>query len=216
MKSKIIHTLKQCKFGLKVIILLFIYIQKMNYKNIFPFFAVVAALAFSACSDGKSYADLLNDENKYVNSFLVWQRVEGSVPADTMFEVGYDAPYYQLDDEGNVFMQVLSVGDGEKAEDNQMVYFRFMRYSLSYYEHDTPLTGEGNADNMAATPTWFRYNNFTNSQSANYGEGLQMPLRYLPLNSKVNVVIKSQMGWYSEISYVTPYLYTVSYYKSQI
>ena len=71
MKSKIIHTLKQCKFGLKVIILLFIYIQKMNYKNIFPFFAVVAALAFSACSDGKSYADLLNDENKYVNSFLV-------------------------------------------------------------------------------------------------------------------------------------------------
>lgn len=195
----------------------------MNYKNIvgrqasvFSIFAVLAVMMFSACNDGKSYADLLNDENKSVNSFLVWQRVEASVPADTVFEVGFDAPYYQLDDEGNVYMQVLSIGDGEKAEDNQMIYFRFMRYSLANYRYGNLLTGEGNADNMAAAPTWFRYNNFSNSQSANYGEGLQFPLRYLPLNSKVNIVIKSQMGWYSEISYVTPYLYTVSYYKSQI
>ena len=70
-------------------------------KLISKFFAAVilapiAALSFQACDKGKSYAELLNDENMAVNRFLCENRVVTSIPADSVFEVGPDAPYYRL------------------------------------------------------------------------------------------------------------------------
>lgn len=179
--------------------------------------AVAAMPIIQSCSDSASYADLLNDENKAVNRFLADQRVVLAVPADTVFEVGENAPYYQLDEEGNIYMQVLSVGDGERAQEDQTVYFRFKRYNLSYYAGDlSAITGEGNQDSMSESATSFRYQNYDIPSSSAYGTGIQMPLNYLPLNSDVNLVVKSQYGWTSEVSYVQPYLYRIRYYKSQI
>lgn len=94
--------------------------------------ALIAAL--SSCSSGTSYAELLNEENKSVNRFLVNQKVIPYVPADSVFEIGPEAPYYQLDNEGNVYMQVLSLGNSEKVVDDQIVYFRFKRWDLTYYK----------------------------------------------------------------------------------
>jgi len=178
--------------------------------------ALLTLIALPSCDNSKSYADQLTDENHDVNRFLANQRVEGSIPADTVFEVGTDAPYYRLDEEGNVFMQVLSIGKGEHVVDDQVVYFRYIRYSLADYTPGEILTGEGNANNMGSNPTFFRFNNMSTVSLSQYGEGIQMPMKYLPLDSKVNIVIKSQYGATNEISYVVPYLYTVSYYKSQI
>lgn len=178
--------------------------------------ALLAIGFLPSCDNSKSYADQLTDESHDVNRFLVNQRVEASIPSDTVFEVGIDAPYYQLDDEGNVFMQVLSVGNGEKVVDDQVVYFRYTRYSLRDYAPDKELVGEGNATNMGSSATFFRFNNLTTTNLAQYGEGIQYPMKYLPLDSKVNLVVKSQFGATNEIGYVVPYLYTISYYKSQI
>lgn len=69
---------------------------------------------------------------------------------------------------------------------------------------------------MGSAATFFRFNNLSTTNLAQYGEGIQMPMKYLPLNSKVNLVVKSQLGATNEISYVIPFLYTISYYKSQI
>lgn len=60
----------------------------MKYlQNILKLLAVVipAAIAMSSCSHTKSYAELLNDETKYINAYLADQRVIGSVPADSVF-----------------------------------------------------------------------------------------------------------------------------------
>ena len=64
----------------------------------------------------KSYAELLQDENQAVNKFLVQYRVVETIPADGKFEIGPDAPFYRLDEENNVYMQVLSAGTDEKPE----------------------------------------------------------------------------------------------------
>ena len=87
----------------------------MTTRRLLPLFLLaIASLAFfSSCEDGKSYADLLNQESKYVNSFLADHRVIGYVPEDSVFEHGKDAPYYQLDEEGNIYMQVI---DPEKLK----------------------------------------------------------------------------------------------------
>ena len=84
----------------------------MSVKSIFITLAVLSAAAImsaglSSCNDGKTYAQLLNEENHYVNNFLADQRVIGEVPADTVFETGPDAPYYRLNEDGSLYMQVL-------------------------------------------------------------------------------------------------------------
>lgn len=178
--------------------------------------ALFSALAFMSCSDGKSYAELLDDENKAVNVFLSNQRVVGAVPADSVFEVGENAPYYKMDEDGNIYMQVLNVGDeNDKVEDNQLVYFRFMRYNLSEYAQGIDPEGEGNANSLGYADS-FRYGNYTLSSSSQYGSGIQVPLAYLGIGCEVNLVIKSQYGFSSEISNVVPYLYHIRYFKSQI
>ena len=82
---------------------------------------LVIAAALSSCNDSKSYAELLQDENQAVNKFLVQHRVIEQVPENGIFEVGPDAPYYQLDEEANVYMQVLALGTDEKPEKNDRV-----------------------------------------------------------------------------------------------
>lgn len=181
---------------------------------------ILFAIAFSlsSCDDSKSYAELLADENQAVNKFLVQFRVEDAIPADGKFEVGENAPFYRLDDDSNVYMQVLSLGTDQKPEKNDRVYFRFTRYNLFHYivGGDNSLLGTGNADNMNSQSTYFLFENVSISESAQYGYGIQLPMKYLGYEAQVNLVVKSQEGPSDEISYVVPYLYTIRYYKSQI
>ncbi|WP_303408659.1 hypothetical protein [uncultured Duncaniella sp.] len=64
--------------------------MKRQILSIFPILALL--LAATSCSDSKSYADLLNEENQLVNAFLAEHRVIEEIPADNNFEVGEDAP----------------------------------------------------------------------------------------------------------------------------
>lgn len=182
--------------------------------------ALVAGPTLTSCDDTKSYAELLDDENKAVNLYLSNQRVADAIPADSVFEVGPDAPYYPLDDEGNVYMQVLSTGTSEKAEYNDRVYFRYTRYNLFSYADGGTMEGTGNADNIDPAvgmgATYFLFQNFSNQNSAQFGEGLQMPMKFLGYDCKVNLVVKSQYGITQELTNVVPYLYTISYYKPMI
>lgn len=176
----------------------------------------VVAVSLQSCSDSKSYAELLSDENKAVNLYLSNYRVETEIPADTVFETGSDAPYYQLDDEGNVYMQVLRAGDrkNQKAEDDQLIYFRYTRYSLTYYYNYGEMRGEGNSTNMGYQSTSFRFGNTSLSSTTQYGSGIQMPLYYLGIDCEVNLIVKSQLGFTSEIASVNPYMFNLRYFKA--
>lgn len=170
----------------------------------------------SACKDSKSYAELLTIENHYVNNFLADQRVTNEIPTDTnfVFEVGPNAPYYRLDEDSNLYMQVLDAGTkGNYAKDNEVIFFRFTRYNLQYYVDGELPIGEGNEYNMGQENSWFRFKNYTLQSSYQWGAGIQTPLNYLPIDCEVNIVIKSQYGFYSEQSYVTPFLYRLRYFR---
>lgn len=97
----------------------------------------IATLGVTAmsCDDGKSYAELLTDETHAVNSFLANHRVQLGIPEYDEIETGADAPFYRLDEEGNVYMQVLSKGNKDMmTKDDDLVYFRFTRNSLFLYD----------------------------------------------------------------------------------
>ncbi|MBE6311295.1 MAG: DUF4827 domain-containing protein [Bacteroidales bacterium] len=183
----------------------------------------VAMLLMTSCEESYSYADLLRDERRACNSFLSGYEIVDEIPSDTVFEVGPDAPFYKLDPDGNVYMQVLVSGSKDKRpSDDQPVYFRFMRLDLNYLYTDGVEFWEGNAENMMADPTYFLYNNYTLNSSAYYGYGLQMPLQFIGLGgdgvypTKVNLLVKSQYGFTDEISDVVGYLYNITYYDNMI
>ncbi len=189
----------------------------MKFKLIAILSGLMALMSFSSCGDDKSYADLLKDERFASNSFLSNYEIIDEIPSDTLFEVGENAPYYKIDPDGNVYMQVLIADSKEnRPKTNQPVYFRFMRLDLLYLYTSGVYFWEGNAENMMADPTFFLYDNYTLDSSSYYGYGLQMPLKYLGVNSKVNLLVKSQYGFSNEISNVIPYLYNITYYPSMI
>ena len=180
--------------------------------------AVVLALGATSCKDSKSYAQLLEIETKAVNQFLADQRVDNTIPTDTnfVFETGENAPYYRLDEDGNLYMKVLKYGTrGNWAKDDEIVFFRFTRCNLEEYKNGELPKGSGNETDMSYMNSWFRLNNYTLESSYQWGAGVQTPLQFLPMDCEVNLVVKSQYGFYSETSYVLPFLYTLRYYRQK-
>lgn len=187
-----------------------------SYSMLLGLFALTL---LSSCNNDQSYADRLNEERNAVNAYLVNHRVVMSVPEDSVFEVGADAPFYRLDPDGNIYMQVLNAGDrvNDKAKIGEPINFRYSRYSLSvWYADGTWKEYSGNENAMNAAPCSYNYSDYTLPSSSQWGYGLQYPLIFLGVECEVNLVIKSQFGFTSEISYVMPFFYHVRYYHSQI
>ncbi len=173
----------------------------------------------SSCDDSKSYAELLTDEAHAINGFLANQNVILDLPKDDDFVTGPDAPYYRLDEEGNVYMQIVNAGDKNMmAKDDELIYFRFTRYNLYNYDaaKNELLDGWGNSDDLSMGSSSFRFGNYTLSSSSQWGSGIQMPLNYVGMESEVNIVIRSQYGLSSEISQVIPYVYNMRYFKQGV
>ncbi|MBR5168960.1 MAG: DUF4827 family protein [Muribaculaceae bacterium] len=177
-----------------------------------------ALVLLSACNNDQSYADRLNEERNAVNSYLANHRVVMSVPKDSVFEVGENAPFYRLDADGNIYMQVLNAGDkNDKAKNDEPIYFRYSRYNLAiWYAEGRMVMTSGNESSMDTESCTFNYANYTLPSSSQWGYGIQYPLLFLGVECEVNLVVKSQFGFTNEISYVTPFLFHVRYFHSQI
>lgn len=180
---------------------------------------IALSLAMASCNDGKSYSDLLREEDVSVNWYLAKGRVETAVPADSVFETGADAPFYRMNSEGTVYMRVLRRGDAQKAKKGDKVYFRFMRQNIKYlYQGSNLSSGEGNSEDMASGLGGmnFIFGNTTLTSTLQYGEGLQLPMKYLGYNCEVELIVKSQMGFTAEMAECNPYVYhNLKYFKAE-
>ncbi len=176
---------------------------------------LMCSVSMTSCDDQKSYAELLDEENDAVDKFLETQKVVDKIPADSVFLVGPDAPYYKLDEDGYVYMQVLMNGDEGKVKYNEVVFFRYSRINLLTWADGGDQVPSGN-DNELGSAYSFNFQNTELGSTTQYGKGVQMPLNYLEIPCKVNLVIKSKAGSNQDLTSVTPYLYTVRYYRSNI
>lgn len=191
-------------------------------KRVFNYSVLLGAVALtllSACSSDQTYADRLNEERNAVNAYLANHRVVMTIPEDSVFEVGENAPFYRIDPDGNVYMQVLNAGDraNDKAKTGEPIYFRYTRYNLStWYADGTWSVYSGNENSMDAFSCSFNYADYTLPSSSQWGYGIQYPLLFLGVECEVNLVVKSQYGFTNEMSYVTPFFFHVRYFHSQI
>lgn len=176
-------------------------------------------LGLGSCKDNKSYSELLTDEAHYINEFLANNIVVAEVPADTVFETGLGAPYYRLDEDGNLYMQVLDAGTkGNMVKYDELIYFRFTRFNLSTYNAANNTFGSawGNESDLGVLNSSFRYQNYNLQTSSQWGVGIQTPLMYLPVDCEVNLIVKSRYGFTDEEAAVVPYVYHLRYFRPKV
>lgn len=190
-------------------------------------FLISALLLITGCSKSQSYSELLRDEEKACNWYLSSKNVELDLPEDMKDVItcetpgadgtlmGEDAPFYRLDADGYVYMQVVKADFSDMVDEGDLVYFRFVRESIKdLYEHVETVPG-GNGDYLPNGTTSFVYKNTYLTSTTTWGTGIQMPLRYLGYNSEVNLVLKSYYGFYDEQSYCIPYIINIKYFKPE-
>ena len=121
---------------------------------------------------------------------------------------------YRLDDDGNVYMQVLDAGiQDDRFEKGNDVNIRFLRVDLKALmngENPDPVGNTNPADYIT-----IRFGETTLSSTTQYGTGIQYPMYFLGNECKVNLLIRAKLGFTAETSTVIPYLYTISYNKSK-
>lgn len=189
-----------------------------RYHSLILLCAMMLALVTGgACSKTKSYSELLRTEEKAVNWFMARHKVVSEVPADSVFEYGEDAPFYRMDEDGFIYMQVLKPGDlKNKAKKDQQIYFRYLRTNIQEMYDGLNPTPSGNANNVGAgNAASFRFDNTELPTTLAWGSGIQVPLRYLGLDCEVNIVIRSYYGIQNEMGACQAYLYNVRYFPAQ-
>lgn len=189
------------------------------FKALFLLFIIVGCGSFlSSCNEGKSYADLLDEENKAVNWYLAQNKVVPFVPEDSVFEIGPDAPFYRMNNEGSIYMRVINPGDmNNRPVKGQTVYFRFMRVDIKALSEGQEYT-EGNSENMDSSLGGLSlvYGNTFLPSTTEWGSGIQEPLNYLGYNCEVDLIVKSTEGRSGDISQCLPYLYkSLKFFKAE-
>ena len=180
-------------------------------------FLAIASSGLISCSKTESYSELLREEEKAVNWYLASQKVELDIPSDSIsFITGDDAPFYKLDEDGYVYMQVISKGDMlDRVEGGDLVYFRYERKNLKYIYLGLDGDDSGNCGDLSYSPSSFVYKNQTLTSTLKWGTGIQMPLKFFGYNCEVNLVLKSYYGFASDQTTCMPYLINVRYFKPE-
>lgn len=206
----------------------------MKIKNITGKFmsaavALLMAGGVMSCSESQSYSELLTEEEHAVNWYLSQQKVETEVPADsTSFIIGEDAPFYKLDEDGYVYMQVISKGDmNDRVDAGDLVYFRYNRLNLKYLYLGEDVAWQGNSTDVVSGIhsddsgyTSYNYSRFIFQNqylqtTTKWGEGIQMPLKFFGYNCEVNLVLRSYYGFTDDQTTCLPYLINLRYFKPE-
>lgn len=174
----------------------------------------------SGCSKTQSYSELLRDEEHAVNWYLANYNVILDLPEKaedfiTYSQIGEDAPFYKLDEEGYVYMQVVRADLTDMVDQGDLVYFRFLRESILDLYNDVESNPTGNLEYLPNGTTSFIYKNTYLSSTTTWGTGIQMPLQYMGYNSEVNLVLKSYYGFTEEQSNCIPYIMNIKYFKPE-
>ena len=175
-------------------------------------------ISIAGCDDSKSYSELLRDEEIATNWYMANQDIELNVPEDSVLKYGEDAPFYKLDDDGYLYMKVISPGDPERRPRyGDVVYFRFLRQNINSLYKGIPAPWVGNANDIYSPlgKTILIFGNKRVESPVQYGTAIQEPLKFLGYDSEVEMVVRSYQGFTTDQSQCIPYVYKVKYFKAE-
>jgi hypothetical protein len=178
--------------------------------------ALLGGVTLPSCSDSESYSNLLKAEEKATNWYLAQKTICLTIPEDSVFITGADAPYYKMDEDGYLYMQVINPGNkNSRAQKGDRVYFRYNRQNLKTLYTTGSASWSGNSNDMDMSSSSFWYKNYVLSESTTYGSSIQVPLNYLGYDCEVNLVLRSYYGFSADQTSCIPYAINVKYYKAE-
>ena len=179
--------------------------------------ALLFTLGLGSCQEYESYNDLLQKEEKAVNWYLAGEEIELDIPENDNFEVGENAPFYRMKDDGSVYMKVLKKGTQPKPEKGDAVYFRYSFKNIEDMWSGLNPAWSGNSIDLNGSigARYFIFEEMQYKDTYEYGYGIQLPMKYLGLDSEVMLVVKSTQGFYGNQAKCVPVLYRVRYFAPQ-
>lgn len=180
-------------------------------------------VAFQACDDTKTYAEMKEDEDKAIADFISQQGFTVISQSEFLARdtVTAENEFVQL--ASGVYMNIVDRGSDNPADtvkNNDQVLVRFMEKNL--------LTGDSlsNMDIVDMVDV-FRYTYTSSSIAGIFTEGLMMqvyanpavpagwlvPLEYVRDRAHVRLIVPSEMGHNTAIQSVIPFFYDIRKYQ---
>ncbi|MBO4985279.1 MAG: DUF4827 domain-containing protein [Bacteroides sp.] len=196
-------------------------------KKLFYFLIALVGLsaAFNACDDNKTYAEMLEEEEDAIQSYIKDNNIKVISQSafhanDSMTDVA-ENEYVHL--ANGVYMQIVDKGSENPADTvkhNDLVLVRFLEYDI--LERDSTLTNfyePGVVDEFkyvissSSVSGIFLYGVMLEYYGSDVPAGWLAPLSYVRNNAHVKLIVPSKMGHSTAMSYVTPYFYDIQKYQ---
>ena len=196
-------------------------------------------LAFQSCNNGKTYAEMKEEEREAIQRFLELNNIkvideDQFAEQDSMTNVA--ANEFVLFDESGVYMQVVERGNGELLEDGRHEFL--VRYVEEQIVEDgtTDTLSLNTLSNLFPHPDEFILTKEKNSLSASFSNGGAMseahssayvpsgwllPLNYLKVGreisgrSKIKLILPHSQGTATASGQVFPCYYEITYQLSR-
>ena len=196
-------------------------------------------LAFQSCNNGKTYAEMKEDEREAIQRFIELNNIkvideDQFIEQDSMTNVA--ANEYVLFVESGVYMQVVERGNGEMLEDGRHeILARYMEQQI-VEDGTTDTLSLNTIQNLYPHPDEFILTKSGNSLSASFSNngamysthssayvpsGWLLPLNYLKVGreisgrSKVKLILPHSEGTATASSQVFPSYYEITYQLSR-
>ena len=171
------------------------------------FLVLLASLLASSCSNTKTYAQLLDDEQTLITSYIQRNNIQvvSTYPKDSIWKNKNGQDIYYKSSSG-LYFHMINRGDltsNDTLEVNNTVVPRYKQYTLNAVS-DT--TSNWNTIDYPF-PSNFIYGDQTGTNSC---KGFQEAVSYMKrIDSEANLIIPSQIGFTADLNSVTPMGYDI-------
>ena len=197
----------------------------MKKLTLFLFTLFALSLAFQACDDTKTYAEMREEEDAAIADFINEHGIK--VISQSEFHAQNDSTaeneYVQL--ASGVYMNIVDKGSknpDDTVKPNDIVLVRFMEYSL--LDKDTTLSNINAVDvdeflyQVTSSSITGIFTNRNGYMWSYYGTsavpaGWLVPLSYVRDRAHVRLIVPSKMGHQTAMQYVYPYYYDIRKYQ---
>lgn len=188
---------------------------------------ILACIAFNACSDNVSYAEMLEDEKKAINNFIKDHDIK-VISQKEFQDAGCVTDVSRnefVQTTSGVYMQIIDKGSqnlGDTIRNNDMVLVRFAEYRLEKDSAETLVMSNFDVGQISQVDIFRYQKSGTNAsgifssgmmyyvyQSQTVPQGWLIPFNYVRDGARVKLIVPSKMGHETAMSAVKAYYYDI-------